>query len=291
MPRADRARRARPCSPASVPSSAYVTSSETSDRSFSPPSTPRKNPRRAARPAGRIFVVEKLLARSLKQQYSPRGIKEYHYLVRWEGYGPEEDTWEPKSELVRGAADALQDYESLDLPFQIIGRRDEKLVIRFGTESSPAAQKVCLTQAEFRNAHNVPPRRLKDALLEFDRRSDTSLRRAEIRENCHLLGIIDREHEKVWSTWTKRFRCTYRWLVRYVELGQTKEAWMPRWSIIYRFGEGGKRAIKDLGKAFTQERLAVKPAAPPPPLSEYEIERRRNIEENKSLLSQLGLGT
>ena len=33
------------------------------------------------------------------------------YLVRWQGHGPEEDTWEPEEELARGCAQLLRDFQ------------------------------------------------------------------------------------------------------------------------------------------------------------------------------------
>jgi hypothetical protein len=41
------------------------------------------------------FIVEKIIA----HKFDKRG-KTIKYLVRWEGYGPQFDTWEPRSNLI-----------------------------------------------------------------------------------------------------------------------------------------------------------------------------------------------
>jgi hypothetical protein len=59
-----------------------------------------------------VYVVEHILARSLEVYQSGTGHDEHHYLVRWEGYGPEDDTWEPRSGLLEGSAQLLEEFES-----------------------------------------------------------------------------------------------------------------------------------------------------------------------------------
>jgi hypothetical protein len=49
---------------------------------------------RLKKPAKPEFVVEKIIGHRFEKQGSV--IK---YLVRWEGYGPQFDTWEPRSHL------------------------------------------------------------------------------------------------------------------------------------------------------------------------------------------------
>lgn len=54
------------------------------------------------------YEVEQILAhRSVKK--GRRSIKEY--LIKWKGYGPEENTWEPQNHL-DGARELLQEYRS-----------------------------------------------------------------------------------------------------------------------------------------------------------------------------------
>jgi hypothetical protein len=47
---------------------------------------------RMKKPAAKEFIVEKILS----HEFGWKGIR---YLVRWEGYGPQFDTWEPRSHL------------------------------------------------------------------------------------------------------------------------------------------------------------------------------------------------
>ena len=58
-------------------------------------------------------------------QHRIRG-KKTQYLVRWKGFGREDDTWEPESGLQK-AKKAIQDYRKLGLrPVQIM-EADEEL--------------------------------------------------------------------------------------------------------------------------------------------------------------------
>ena len=56
--------------------------------------------------APRLFEVESILS----HRRSARGGGEVEYLVRWKGYGPESDSYEPRSALKK--LQALRDYEA-----------------------------------------------------------------------------------------------------------------------------------------------------------------------------------
>jgi hypothetical protein len=58
-----------------------------------------------------VYVVGAILARSLVKMHGPDGAYEYRYLVRWEGYGPEDDTWEIRSNLMEGAARLVEAFD------------------------------------------------------------------------------------------------------------------------------------------------------------------------------------
>lgn len=59
------------------------------------------------------FRAAAVVCRSLHQAIGPSGLTEYHYLIRWEGYEPEDDTWEPQSNLTSGRMPKLlRDFDA-----------------------------------------------------------------------------------------------------------------------------------------------------------------------------------
>lgn len=58
-----------------------------------------------------LFVVERILARGPLYDRSGEECGD-GFLVRWEGYGPEDDTWEPRSGLEEGSAEMIRLFES-----------------------------------------------------------------------------------------------------------------------------------------------------------------------------------
>jgi hypothetical protein len=54
------------------------------------------------------WLVERVLA----SKRVGRGVR---YLVAWRGYPPEENSWEPRSHLLPGAAEALAEFEAEQL--------------------------------------------------------------------------------------------------------------------------------------------------------------------------------
>lgn len=58
-----------------------------------------------------IFVISKILARSPEIMKGPDGELEHHYLVRWAGYGPNDDTWEPRSNLLESSASLVRAFD------------------------------------------------------------------------------------------------------------------------------------------------------------------------------------
>ena len=59
-----------------------------------------------------VYIVERILARSIEKTKLPSGRAEYLYLVRWEGYAPRDDTWEPESVVLDGAEDLVRRFNA-----------------------------------------------------------------------------------------------------------------------------------------------------------------------------------
>lgn len=56
-------------------------------------------------PAGQEFVVERVVARRFNQKK-----RQFEYLLKWEGYPPEQNTWEP-AENMSACAHLIKQYE------------------------------------------------------------------------------------------------------------------------------------------------------------------------------------
>lgn len=110
------------------------------------------------------------MARSLYRGWGPNGLLEYQYLIRWEGYGPEDDTWEMRSTLMDGSASLVTEFDALgelviavfwltvEHPFTILksqGLSPRKYLVEFGHgppdyERSPLAQQLWQTVAQLK---------------------------------------------------------------------------------------------------------------------------------------------
>ena len=109
--------------------------------------------------------------------YSPTGEYEYQYLIRWEGYGPDDDTWEMRSALLDGANELVTEFDSQgrlitrnltpDHPFFVTDCRvgptplyKKSYLVTFGVpplhaEPSPLYQTLWTTKQELRKRRGI----------------------------------------------------------------------------------------------------------------------------------------
>ncbi|GMK55240.1 hypothetical protein CspeluHIS016_0202960 [Cutaneotrichosporon spelunceum] len=232
------------------------------------PDTDRRRSRRAhvhvSALAEDVFHVEAIVGRSLHPAKTPTGEDEYFYLVRWEGYDPTHDTWEPRSNLAN-SNEAIREYEAKETPFSILDVRSSRsnetqYLVRFGIATrymlpSPYCPKVWMTM---------------ETIKEFCRPRTVDL---AIKEFHHLVILAaKRKSGKAKG---------YNFHVQWREDGQEKEEWLLRRGIESLFGDVGLMAIKEFHAQDS------KPAAPTladsVAESDYDRERKRNIEENRIL--------
>ena len=84
--------------------------------------------------APRLFEVESILS----HRRSARGGGEVEYLVRWKGYGPESDSYEPRSALKK--LQALRDYEAIQAAVKR-ARPHDATAVRPDAAAAPAAKR------------------------------------------------------------------------------------------------------------------------------------------------------
>lgn len=57
-----------------------------------------------------VYVVGGIVAKSLHKGDGPWG-SEHQYLIRWEGYGPNDDTWEWTSNVAQNAREMIDEFD------------------------------------------------------------------------------------------------------------------------------------------------------------------------------------
>ncbi|WVR07108.1 hypothetical protein IAU60_004148 [Kwoniella sp. DSM 27419] len=249
--------------------------------------------------ASPVYVVSRILARSLTISPDAEGRKDYHYLVRWEGYGPSGDTWEPASGLWEGASAMVQEFDDRDHLFTILASRRsgfQTYLVQYGdTKSvppSPLYEKEWQTRDQMRYKGRLRHELIQQAITDFqlDKKSEYAitpgLKAGKSPNGPQLLAILDRRDIKPKAHSANRLP---RYHVRWQNASIVQEEWLSREQMERRFGRSIKPHVKkwneDMGY-IKSAKQAEQPAVPP---SEYELERQRNMEENKALMAQLGL--
>nr|XP_031863355.1 uncharacterized protein CI109_001230 [Kwoniella shandongensis]KAA5530427.1 hypothetical protein CI109_001230 [Kwoniella shandongensis] len=246
-----------------------------------------------------VYVVSHILARSLEKGWSTDGrILEHQYLVRWEGYGPDDDTWEMRSGLMQGAAELVNAFDSKEHPFTIIdsrGLRPPTFLVRYGVQtftvkSSPLYEEVWQTPAQMRSRGGLSTETVRLAISEFQQGGwsgrAASPREIQLQKDRCILAILERKDFRPKAT-SARFMQDYR--IRWRDRRQIREEWRTKIEIANMFGEDGREFVREWNESNGYKPKPVSTIEAPPVLSEYELERKRNIEANKELMKTLGL--
>ncbi|RSH86913.1 uncharacterized protein EHS24_005191 [Apiotrichum porosum] len=248
------------------------------------------------RAASSRFDVEVILSRSLDKSKGPMGFLEHFYLVRWEGYGPEDDTWEGRSNVMKGAWTLVQEFDRQELPFTILNVRQRQqepiYLVRYGLatdaiEPSPHCTKVWLTEDEMKR-HNRSAT-VKRATLAMRKEAGFRMSyvgvapRPPALQKQDDLVVIGYKTTKAKST-SKSKVPTY--LARWEEGGELHEQWFRAYDFHKRFPLDDRRAIAEYRSDLETQKAAD---ALQVPANEYESQRLQNIEKNKLLLQELGL--
>ncbi|WVQ67577.1 uncharacterized protein L199_005779 [Kwoniella botswanensis] len=251
-------------------------------------STPRRNASRSSAKRKRntdyrndssVYFVSDIIARSFEKSLGPNRQMENQYLVRWEGYGPKDDTWEYRSNLMGGASALVKEFESKLEPSPMYATEwhtKNEMELIGGLETEDIDQAISdHREGKLPGSADVP-------------RSPKKQKAVQPTKGRRILEILDRKD------WKKpkdgKGHCT-RYRVRWKEGRQMKEEWLIYGGILDRFGDEGRQWLKEWNEEMGNGAQYKKPrmTESSTPLSEYEIERRQNMEANKELMMSLGL--
>ncbi|WVO22070.1 uncharacterized protein IAS62_003395 [Cryptococcus decagattii] len=283
--------------------SSTVSPSKSERRSTSNVSRKR---RRERSPSKDVFVVEHILARSLSKWRNPESNKyEYRYLVRWENYKPKDDTWEGQSGLMEGSKQLLEEFESREYqPFTILASKSAPskptmYLVRYGVVNdsispSPLYEKVWHSASQINRVGSIPKAVVKDAIDKYE----------EMERLEEGRGLARGASPRPLQLQKDKLIFHVRWRDKW----KLKEEWMNYERIVFTFEEDGKQFLMkwEAKRGYTKttgvstmrlleepdnmKRLATSSHGKErQPMTEYELERLKNIEANKELMRQLGL--
>jgi len=87
-----------------------MTTDEQSARRIPVPPSPETESEELKPDDDEVYVVGGIVAKSLNKGDGPWGA-EHQYLIRWEGYGPKDDTWEWTSNVAQNARQMIDEFD------------------------------------------------------------------------------------------------------------------------------------------------------------------------------------
>ncbi|ODN94218.1 hypothetical protein L198_05072 [Cryptococcus wingfieldii CBS 7118] len=233
-----------------------------------------------------VYAVAQILARSLNKWRNPDTKQfELRYLVRWEGYGPADDTWEPISSLMEGSQSLIDEFEDFGKspasiptganrcseyhPFAILSSRTipskaASYLVRYGlasldTPPSPLYDKVWHTASQIHRIAGIPKNIVETAIRDFEDEQvaedsiavrGASPRRLQLLKKQCILDILTREEQGD----QKGSSLLYH--VRWRDKMKLKEEWMDYEQIVFTFEEDGVLFVKkwETEKGFKRRR-------------------------------------
>ena len=124
-----------------------------------------------------VYTVQSIVSKR-----GGRGGKKVEYLVRWKGYGSDDDTWEPADSLAESAAEAIAAFEKKPAKRKAAAAttkqpkppsrssRRESSAKRAATEPQPPAEPRPRVLTDPRRSTHTPPPRVWGCNQQLERR-------------------------------------------------------------------------------------------------------------------------